>query len=478
MRFLPLFLLFCLPWLDAQPWKHGPVQPSPDGHHLQHQDGTAFFWLADTGWELFHRLTLQEAVRYFDNRKKCGFNVIQAVALAEFDGLRVPNAYGQIPFKNQDPALPNEIYWRTVDSMISMAAQHGLYIALLPTWGDKVTPIWGIGPQIFKTDDLSSATRYGHWIGRRYARRPNVLWMLGGDRPAIHTEEKDGQKISHDYRPVWRAMAAGIMAEVPHAFVTYHTWGGANSTSQYLQFEPWLHMHTMQSGHGGGHDVPVWEWIARDYALSPARPTLDAEPNYEDHPVNPWPKWDPANGYFRDWDVRKQTYRSVFAGGCGVTYGHHAIWQFWSSRHEIINHADRYWTEAIKRPGARQVGYLRRLVESRAPLHQVPDQSLIAAGQGEKSEHVAAMRSAQGTCAMIYLPVGKSLTINTLSLKGDSLRAWWFDPRTGKAKSIGTLAKQPQMTFAPPTLGPENDWVLVLDDANAGFGKPGQSARK
>jgi hypothetical protein len=234
----------------------------------------------------------------------------------------------------------------------------------------------------------------------------------------------------------------------------------------------------MQSGHGGGHDVPVWEWIARDYALSPARPTLDAEPNYEDHPVNPWPKWDPANGYFRDWDVRKQTYRSVFAGGCGVTYGHHAIWQFWSPRHEIINHADRYWTEAIKRPGARQVGYLRRLVESRAPLHQVPDQSLIAAGQGEKSEYVAAMRSAQGTCAMIYLPVGKSLTINTLSLKGDLLRAWWFDPRTGKAKSIGTLAKQPQMTFDPPTFGPENDWVLVLDNANAGFGKPGQSARK
>jgi hypothetical protein len=51
----------------------------------------------------------------------------------------------------------------------------------------------------------------------------------------------------------------------------------------------------MQSGHGGGYDQPVWEWIARDFALTPAKPTMELEPNYEDHPYNPWPKWDPAS---------------------------------------------------------------------------------------------------------------------------------------------------------------------------------------
>jgi hypothetical protein len=35
---------------------------------------------------------------------------------------------------------------------------------------------------------------------------------------------------------------------------------------------------------------------------------LDAEPNYEDHPVNPWPKWNTDSGYYRDYDVRKQLY--------------------------------------------------------------------------------------------------------------------------------------------------------------------------
>lgn len=102
--------------------------------------------------------------------------------------------------------------------------------------------------------------------------------------------------------------------------------------------------------------------------MLPHKPTLDAEPNYEDHPVNPWPTWNPENGYYRDYDVRKQTYRSVFAGACGVTYGHHSVWQFYSPREEKINYPDRYWTEAMDRPGAVQVGYLKMLIDSRPQL--------------------------------------------------------------------------------------------------------------
>ena len=61
----------------------------------------------------------------------------------------------------------------------------------------------------------------------------------------------------------------------------------------------------MLGGHGGGCDQPVWEWVAEDFALHPPRPTLDLEPNYEDFPVNAWPQWDPAIGWFRDHDAAK-----------------------------------------------------------------------------------------------------------------------------------------------------------------------------
>ena len=86
---------------------------------------------------------------------------------------------------------------------------------------------------------------------------------------------------------------------------------------------------------------------------------------------------------------------------------------------------------------------------------------------------MTAFRASNGSYAMVYLPVGKPLTINTKNLKGTELTAWWWNPRTGKAKKIGTQPKQPEMSFTPPALGVGNDWVLILDDAAAGAKKPG-----
>ncbi|TKK69382.1 DUF4038 domain-containing protein [Ilyomonas limi] len=457
-------ILISCTYLSAQSlFGHGRLQVTKDGHYLQFADGTPFFWLGDTGWELFHRLNLEEAKQYLDNRAAKGFTVIQAVALAEFDGLRKPNQYGEVPLNNLDPTQPNEKYFTEMDSVIHMAKARNLFIGLLPTWGDKVTKMWGTGPVVF---DSVNAYTYGKWIGNRYKNEPNIIWILGGDRPAVQD--------SNDWRPVWRAMARGIIEATDHqCFITYHPSGGDNSTSQWIHHEPWLDMNMFQSGHGSGHDVACWDLVKRDRSYTPTKPTLDGEPNYEDHPVNPWPKWNPDNGYYRAYDVRKQTYRSVFAGACGVTYGHHAIWQFMNAREETINYPDRGWINAMDRPGAYQVGYLRRLMESRPALGRIPDSLLVAGGLGIKGEHIEAFRGRDNSYAMIYLPVGKTVTINTAALP-QRLIAWWFNPQDGKAQQAAINTAQGTITATPPTTGVENDWVLVLDDAAKGYGAPGK----
>ena len=219
----------------------------------------------------------------------------------------------------------------------------------------------------------------------------------------------------------------------------------------------------MQSGHGSGKDVPVWEWIKRDYCMKPTKPTLDSEPNYEDHPVNPWPSWNPENGYFRDYDVRKQTYRSVFAGACGVTYGNHSIWQFRNERDPNINFAERYWTEALDRPGAFQVGYLKKLIESRPSSSRIPDQSIILEGQGEKEEYICAFRNRSNDYAMIYIPVGKTITIKTSFIKTKKLKISWFNPQTCETiQSIETI-NTGKMCVTTPTTGFGKDWVLIVE---------------
>lgn len=450
------FSLFFTSSFSQNLWSHGRLKVSKDGHDLMFEDGTPFFWLGDTGWELFHRLTLEEINTYLDNRAAKGFNVIQAVALAEFDGLKKPNRYGEVPLNNLDPSQPNEKYFIVVDSTVHMAKAKNLFIGLLPTWGDKVTKLWGTGPVIF---DSINAYKYGYWLGNRYKNDPNIIWILGGDRPAVQD--------TADWRPIWRQMAKGIIEATNYkCFITYHPWGESSSTKFWTN-ESWLDMNMLQSGHAR-HDIPVWEWITRDRNIQPAKPILDGEPNYEDHPVN----WNDKNGYFRDYDVRKQTYRSVFAGGCGVTYGNQCMWQFYSDREPKIAFPERYWTEALDRPGAYQVGYLKKLIQSRPMLQRIPDSAIIIAGQGEKGEHIEAFRAADNSYAMVYIPVGKSITINTAYMHSKNINITWFNPRNGSTQSAINMQRKDQLQFTSPTNGVENDWVLIIDDASKNYGPP------
>jgi hypothetical protein len=425
---------------------------SPNGRFLVTEQGEPFFWLGDTAWELFHRLTRQEAALYFADRQDKRFTLIQAVVLAELDGLNTPNREGQRPLVENDPAAPNEAYFALVDDFLRLAAQHDLYLGLLPTWGDKVTPQWGAGPAVFTPE---KAYQYGRWLGRRYREQTNIVWILGGDRPPIHQDQ--------DFRQTWREIARGIREGVGRSLVmTYHPAGG-HSTSEWLHEEPWLDVNMMQSGHGGGRDVPVWEAIERDYRRSPVKPTLDGEPNYEDHPVSPWPRWDPANGYFRDHDVRKQLYRSVFAGGCGVTYGHHSIWQMYEEGRAPVTHPDRSWLEALDRPAAQQVKHLRSLVESRPYLTRIPDQDLLAGDPGAGGEHIQATRDEQGRYAFLYFPLSRPAQVRLDLLRGSQATAHWFDPRTGQQTRLGRFPLGGTLEFTPPPEGP--DWVLILDAA-------------
>lgn len=459
------------------------VRVHADGHHLETADGRPFFWLGDTAWSLLHRADRDETSYFLRTRAEQGFTVIQVNALAEMNGVRDPSVLGQKPFHDDDPRRPNDAYFDRLVEVVDEAAQRGLHVALLPAWGDKLTAPWGDGPRLFTADDPSLARAYGEYLGRKLRGRTNVIWMLGGDRPAYLDPNAPksfpnapgiaaGFAPNHDWRPVWRAMADGLQAGAGTRLLTLYHPPGGTGTSRHLPDESWLDVHGWQSGHGGGHDVPIWESIALDHARSPAKPTLDLEPNYEDHPVSPWPRWDPARGYFRDHDVRKQCYRSVFAGACGVTYGHHAVWQMAGPRFGSINFADRDWVDALHRPGARQMVHLRRLIESRPFFDRIPDAGLVLTPESDRSRQVVACRDRAATYAFIYIPTaGQSFRVDLGRFAAGQLRVRWYDPRTGASRDADKVAAGQPRDFRSPADGP--DWVLVLDREDAGYPAPG-----
>ncbi|MBM3887571.1 MAG: DUF4038 domain-containing protein [Verrucomicrobia bacterium] len=219
------------------------LKVSDNKRFLVHEDNRPFFYLGDTAWELFHCLTREEADLYLRTRAEQTFTVIQAVVLAEFDGLRMPNAYGHVPLRNDDPTQPVEEYFQHVDWITRRANELGLWVGMLPTWGDKWSKRWGKGPLIFTPQN---ARAYGEWLARRY-RDAKITWILGGDR-AI---ENDGQ------REIIRAMAAGLRAGDGGAhLITYHPSGGKHSADM-VHDEPWLDFNMIQSGHG---EKNIWSF--------------------------------------------------------------------------------------------------------------------------------------------------------------------------------------------------------------------------
>ncbi len=428
-----------------------PLKVSEDNRYLVYQDGRPFFYLGDTAWELFHRLNREEADRYLENRAEKGFTVIQAVVLAELDGLRVPNPYDDVPLVDMDPGRPNEAYFRHVDYIVDKAAELGLIIGMLPTWGDKFNRKWGQGPEVFTPDN---AFEFGKFLGQRYREKP-VIWILGGDRNPENEEDLS----------IIRKMAEGLLAgDGGSHLMTYHPQGGHNSSEWFHQDE-WLDFNFFQSGHGP-RDAANYEFTLRNRALLPVKPTIDGEPRYEDHPV----RFRPGEyGWFDDFDIRQAGYWSMFSGSCGHTYGNHNIWQMWQEGRSPVSWARTEWRRALDHSGAFQVGYMRKFFEA-FPWQQLePDQSLILNFNPRGGEYQMAMISRDDQLMIAYTPAGKPLQLDLGRLEGDQLVAYWYNPRDGRFFDKTEVKTGFRGEFTPHSTGRGSDWVLVIHDKDRSY---------
>lgn len=434
-------------------FSHGKLKVSENQRFLVFEDGTPFFYLADTGWELFHRLTKAETEKYLENRREKGFTLIQAVILAELDGLNTPNMEGEKPLIDNDPTKINEKYFQHVDWVIKKAEEKGIFIGLLPTWGDKVDKQWGVGPVIFNAEN---AEKYGEIVGARYKDFKNIIWINGGDR------QGGGNNL-----PVWNALAAGIKKVDKNHLMTFHPMGG-NSSSKWFHNENWLDFNMMQTGHGERSYAAYKKLMIPDYNLKPVKPTFDGEPRYEDHPHD----WKPdILGWFDDADVRQAVYWNLFSGGFGHTYGCHAIWQMLAPGRQPVGFARNSWEADLDLPGAWDVIHARKLMESRPFTDRIPFQQIIKNEYVPETDYIVATRGKD--YIMIYIPTGYGASLDLKLCGWTKAKGWWYNCKTGETTEIGEMETNQVKTFSTQSGGRGNDWVLVLDNLEKGFAAPG-----
>lgn len=442
------------------------LKVSENGRFLEQEDGTPFFWLGDTGWLLFSKLDIKEAEMYLEDRRKKGFNVVQVMLIHSIDEI---NVFGESALINNDISMPKENhsnssetghgYWEHVDNIVDMAAERGIYLAMVPVWGSVVK-----GGSTTK----EKINVYGEWLVNRYKNKPNIIWIIGGDIKGDIEEEQ------------WKTLAEAIRGIDSEHLMTFHPLGRTQS-STWFHDEEWLDFNMFQSGHRrygqlmkkeeeGDENIWIgqdnWRYVQKDYRRNPIKPTIDGEPSYEGIPQG---LHNPNEPYWNAADCRRYAYWAVFAGAFGHTYGNSAVMQMHKpDSKDAAYGVKNFWYEAINDEGAGQMQHLKNLMLSVPFMEGVPDQSIIHGDEGEKYERLLATRGKD--YLFVYNYTGRKFSINLGKITGQKVKAWWYSPKDGSMKFIDSYDNQGVKEFTPPGGHREgNDLVLVVTNSEAEY---------
>jgi hypothetical protein len=234
------------------------------------------------------------------------------------------------------------------------------------------------------------------------------------------------------------------------------------SSSFWFHDRDWLDYNVIQSGHRWA--VKNYEYVTHDYMLTPVKPVIDMEARYENHPDGP-----NATRRMDAHQEREAAYWSMLAGAAGHGYGCNDIWQFYNpdrmpaaddkSFPFAALRGNTIWRQAMDFDGAYHMGMMRKLFEARPWYKLAPDQSVIVAGQGEGEDRVGAGRATDGSFLLAYSTFGTPFSVRMDAISGSTV----------KAQAIGQFPNRGTREFVSPRRGPQNDWVLVLEDARKRF---------
>ncbi len=430
---------------------------SPDGRFLRFQGGCPFFWLADTGWLLFQKLTLEEAALYLDDRKDKGFNVIMTMMQNSPDDR---NVYGHRALKNASltetfcGCSPDSLglsgYWDHISRVVDMAAERGLFIALLPAWGSFV-----------KSGCLTkeNGEEFATWIARRFRKKDNIIWVLGGDIRG----DRGGD--------LWNILGRTIRRHDPSHLISFHPFG-RTSSSRWFHGSEWLDFHMFQSGHryydqsmGHGEEPDEnleigpdnWRYVQEDRSMEPPRPTLDGEPSYEGIPRG---LHDPSLPRWKAGDVRRYAYWSVLSGACGHTYGNNSVMQMYDPRSgEGAYGARKHWRDALDDDGASQLKFLKDIILSLPYFDRIPAQETITGGNGERYGRVLASRGQD--YLLVYWYEKRRVSMDLSFFSGESVTMGWMNPSTGRWTEGGGLSPVPPWKIEPPAEFTKDALLLI-----------------
>lgn len=437
-----------------------PLKVSVNGRYLIDRNNLPFLITGDNPHALIGMGSVADAETYFADRQAHEFNAVwmnMLVAAPAYydsrddastpDGIRPFTGYiaGGTDTAHYDLTKPNEAYFTRVDEMIAAAANHGLVVFLDPIdTCCKAAPSKSVWLRALLNNGLTAAGWYGKYVGERYKRFDNIVWLHGDDFNTWQT---------HDDDAAVQAVAKAIKSADPNAL---HTVELNVFTSSSLDDSTWAPIIFLNSTYTY---APTYIEVLHSYNQKPVMPTYLVEGHYDLEKVG-----DPTD-YGTPQVLRKQAYWTMLSGGTGQLYGNAYTWPFISG-----------WQFHIDTVGVKQLMVWKEFFSSLPWQDLVPDQdhAAVIAGLGtygnlqtrvSKSDYCTASKTADGSLVIAYMPSVRTITVNMASLNAPA-SAKWFDPTNGAYSAIlgGSFTNSGTRRFTPPgnNHDGDGDWVLLL----------------
>ncbi|HNY40001.1 MAG TPA: DUF4038 domain-containing protein [Bryobacteraceae bacterium] len=425
--------------------RQGPPVVSPNRRHFVHAgSGQPWFWLADTAWSGPMLATTAEWDEYLATRVKQRFTAVQFVTTQY--RAAYADEQGRTAFQILEGKLAvDPAFFSRLDQRVMAMRRAGLVPVAVMLWALSSK----VGESPGETLSVAFAAQLARYIQARY-HAFGTIWFLGGD--GDYRAEKQDR-----WKEIGRAVFPADLARRP---VSLHP-RGMQEPWEGLKDEPWLGFLVYQSGHGSSPQK--WQWQAwrgpaQGWRLTPPRPVLDAEPNYEGHVSY-------QNKLIDAFAVRRAAWYALLSAPlAGVTYGAHGVWPWMREPGPVLNHPRTgdapSWRDCMNWPGAQSMKVAADVLASIAWTTLRPDPTLAAPNQvvDDFSNYIAAASSEDLSLALLYLPDNPAASLD-LTRFARPVQSTWVSPSSGASTPGPRLPAQPAVTVKPPGPG---DWLLLL----------------
>ena len=412
-----------------------PVAVSPNHRFLVDQHGQPFLIVGDSPQCLSANLSIDDMEYFFSNRQAHGFNSawVNLLCGSYTRGREDASTYDGIkPFlKDGDLSSPNPDYFTRMDTMVSLAAHHGITLLLDPAET-------GSFRGLLKNNGMDKSHAYGLFLGERYKDDRNIIWMFGNDYQQDQWSE---------YDPYLTALARGIRSVDPAKLQTIELNYNMSTSYDDGTWPPLIDLAAAYTY------FPTYDAVLKAYNSKPTLPVFMVEANYEFENNQPGPDT-------TDETLRRQEYWTMLSGATGQLYGNGYTWG--------LN--DKKWKEHFDTNAVAELGFMTKLFTSGPWQELVPDQDhrFLTEGTGRPSssgdvldnDYATAALTTDGSFAMIYAPTERKLVVDQSKLRaGTSAR--WFDPTSGRFQPAAVPFETPGKNSAG-----DHDWVLVFGPAS------------